>query len=366
MPKTIKNKFYQNLTFEKFLQAHLRAKQRKMYKNDVLAFDLNLESNIVTLIKSIKNSTYHVGKYHSFTVYEPKERVIHALPYKDRVIHQWYVEEFIKPYIMPKFINSSFACLPDKGTHSASCAVQNLMRKYEKIYPDYYILKCDIRKFFYSIDINILYDIVKKYISDSALLRFTKQLIFENRPFENNLGIPIGNYTSQYFANIYLNELDQFIKRDLHIKEYVRYMDDFIILQKDKKSCIELKIQIEKFLKERLHLYLNEKSRYFPNKMGVNFCGYRIFTTHMLLRNSSKIKIKNCVRAWNKKYNTNTLDFDLTIQKLNSWLGHSSHCNSYNLQQKILKKCDFVLTDKTYQHITNNLIEDISTYNIEN
>lgn len=185
MPKTIKNKFYQNLTFEKFLQAHLRAKQRKMYKNDVLAFDLNLESNIVTLIKSIKNSTYHVGKYHSFTVYEPKERVIHALPYKDRVIHQWYVEEFIKPYILPKFISTTFACLPDKGTHKAVDEVQKHMRICKRNWKDFWILKCDIKKFFYSINPYILFDIMKKYISDKHLLYLTQILIF-NGPITPN------------------------------------------------------------------------------------------------------------------------------------------------------------------------------------
>lgn len=99
-----------------------------------------------------------------------------------------------------------------------------------------------------------------------------------------------GNYTSQYFANIYLNELDQYVKRILHIHEYVRYMDDFILLLPDKASCIEIKNTISNFLEEKLHLKLNSKSKYFPNKMGVNFCGYRIFHTHRLLRNSSKKK----------------------------------------------------------------------------
>ena len=147
MPKKIRNVFYKNLTFQKFVEAHNRAKKNKMFKNEVLTFDLNLESNIITIIRSIKNNTYKVGQYHSFTVYEPKERIIQSLPYRDRVVHQWYVEEFIKPYIMPKFINTSFACLPNKGTHKAVDSVQEMMRKYSKNYPDYYILKCDIKKY---------------------------------------------------------------------------------------------------------------------------------------------------------------------------------------------------------------------------
>lgn len=191
MPKKIKNVFYKNLTFEKFVAAHNRAKKNKMFKNEVLKFDLNLESNIISIINSIKNNTFKVGNYYSFIVYEPKERMIHSLPYKDRVIHQWYVEEFIKPYIMPKFINTSFACLPDKGTHKAVETVQKMMQKYSKKYPDYYVLKCDIKKYFNSIDTNILFNILKKYIDDKSLLKFTHQLIFENRPFDTPAGIPI-------------------------------------------------------------------------------------------------------------------------------------------------------------------------------
>ena len=191
MPKKIRNVFYKNLTFQKFVEAHNRAKKNKMFKNEVLTFDLNLESNIITIIRSIKNNTYKVGQYHSFTVYEPKERIIQSLPYRDRVVHQWYVEEFIKPYIMPKFINTSFACLPNKGTHKAVDSVQEMMRKYSKNYPDYYILKCDIKKYFYSIDSIVLFDILKNYIEDKALLRFTSKILFDNRPFDTNIGIPI-------------------------------------------------------------------------------------------------------------------------------------------------------------------------------
>ena len=118
-------------------------------------------------------------------------------------------------------------------------------------------------------------------------------------------------------------------------------MDDFVILLKTKQECIETKLKIEEFLKCHLKLELNDKSRYYPCKMGVNFCGYRIFTTHRLLRNSSKKKIKKNVKKWNILYHKNNLDIKTTLQSLNSWLGHSSHCNSYKLQQKVLNNCDF-------------------------
>lgn len=171
------------------------------------------------------------------------------------------------------------------------------------------------------------------------------------------LAFLFGNYTSQFFANIYLNELDQFIKRNLKIKYYCRYMDDFVLLAKTKNDCIELKKQIELFLHNHLHLELNNKSKYYPYSMGVNFCGYRIFTTHRLLRIDSKKKIKKNVKHWNKLYNKNKLDIHQTILSLNSWLGHSSHCNSYKLQTKILKNCNFLYLENTdYSNIENELI----------
>ena len=147
------------------------------------------------------------------------------MPYRDRIVHQWYIEEFIKPYIVPKFVNTTYACLTNKGTHRAVQEVQHQMRKFKRNFGDFWILKCDIRKFFYTIDPIILYKLMQKYIGDKKILELTKILIFNDSINCNSKGIPIGNYTSQFFANIYLNELDQYIKRTLKIKNYTRYMD---------------------------------------------------------------------------------------------------------------------------------------------
>ncbi len=345
MPKKIKNEFEKKLTFEKLLQAHYRARKNKAYKNEVIKFEFNLENNLINLQNSLLNNTYKLGKYYSFIVYDPKIRKIDALPYKDRIVHQWYVEEFIKPYIVPKFISNSFACLSNKGTHKAVEEVQHQMQVKKRNDGDFWILKCDIRKFFYSINPVILFNIIKRYISDEKLLNLTRILIFNGPVNYTQIGIPIGNYTSQFFANIYLNELDQFIKRELKLRYYARYMDDFVLLINTKKECIEIKKIIENFLTLNLNLELNEKSRYYPCKMGVNFCGYRIFPTHRLLRISSKKKIKKRVKKWNNLYHQNQLDYKCAFQSLNSWIGHSSHCNCYKLQQKIIKSCDFIYKD---------------------
>lgn len=194
------------------------------------------------------------------------------MPYRDRIVHQWYIEEFIKPYIVPKFVNTTYACLTNKGTHRAVQEVQHQMRKFKRNFGDFWILKCDIRKFFYTIDPVILYKLMQKYIGDKKILELTKILIFNDSINCNSKGIPIGNYTSQFFANIYLNELDQYIKRTLKIKNYTRYMDDFVLILKSKKDCIIYKKYIEDFLEKTLKLQLNSKSKYYPYKMGVNFC----------------------------------------------------------------------------------------------
>lgn len=336
------------------LLAHNRSKKNKTYRKEVIKFELNLESNIINLVNDIKNSKYEIGEYREFLILDPKERLIKALPYRDRIVHQWYIEEFIIPYIVPKFIHTTFACLKDKGTHNAVDQTQKYMRACEKTNKNFWILKCDIKKFFYNIDKNILFNIVAKYMRDNDLISFTHKLLFDN---ESNIGIPIGNYTSQYFANIYLNELDQFVKRVLKLKYYVRYMDDFVIMLDSKEECKKYKDVIETFLNNNLKLQLNDKSRYYPSAMGVNFCGYRIFTTHKLLRTSSKKKIKQKVKKWNKRWHNQKLNINNTVQSLNSWIGHASHCNSYHLQKKIINKCDFLLNDNLFIEREKEIID---------
>lgn len=357
MPKKIKNCFYEKLNFEKLMQAHKRARVHKAYKSEIITFEFNLENNITNLLNNIKNKKYHLGKYREFKIYEPKERIIKALPYIDRIVHQWYVEEFIKPYFVPKLITSTFACISDRGTHKAVLQIQKYMRIYKRNYGDFWVLKCDISKFFYNINPYILFNILKRSIDDKELLAFTKLLIFDSRDESfGSVGIPIGNYTSQFFANIYLNELDQYVKRVLKVKYYVRYMDDFILLLKSKEECKKIKSIIENFLNDNLKLSLNNKSRYYPYKMGVNFCGYRIFTTHRLLRLNSKKKIKKHVKHWNHLYSTGRLNVYNTMQSLNSWLGHTRHCDSFKLQHKILNNCNFLVNDKSYEYVEKDLI----------
>lgn len=338
MCKSIKKQFYNKLTYLKLLEAHDRAKQGKTNKKEVILFEMDLETNVMNLYRNLKNGKYKMGKYREFTIYEPKERIIKALPYVDRIVHQWYIEEFIKPFIVPKFVTSSFACLENKGTHAAVKTLQKYMRLMKKKNPDYYVLKCDIKKYFYTINKNILFNIMKSYISDKKLLQLTEIFIFDNNDVK---GIPIGNYTSQFFANIYLDKLDHLIKDKLRVKYYVRYMDDFVLLLNNKEEAKQILKEITEFLEKKLDLELNKKTRYYPNKLGIDFCGYKIYDTHIKIRKRSIVKIKRKIKVWNNLYAQDKLDFHNFLLCFNSFKGHIKHGNCYNLYNKLVSTIDF-------------------------
>ena len=339
MSKTIKNVWNEKFTMDKFLEAHIRARKGKMSDKEVLAFEMDLETNIMNLMKKIENNTFRFGKYRTFVIWEPKRRVIKSLPYQDRVVHQWYVEEFIKPYMLPRFIYHTYACLPQKGGHKAVDDLQIMMRKMKRKYQHYYILKCDIKDYFHSINRNILFQLMKEKISDKKLLKFTHKIIFDE---SDDTGIPIGNYTSQFFANIYLNELDHYVKEVLKIKYYVRYMDDFIILCENKEQAKQYYELTENFVKEHLKLEFNRKSRYYPNSLGVDFCGYITYETHRKVRKRSKKGMRKKIKKWNEEFEKGTLDLYEVQRCWNSWLGHISHADTFHLMNRYKEKMNFL------------------------
>lgn len=337
MSKTIRNTFDSKLTFENLIKAHYRTSKTKRSSKYVMTYEIDLETNILNLYRDIKNNKYKLGKYREFKVMEPKERIIKALPYKDRIVQSWYIEEFIKPFIVKRFISDNYACIEGKGTHLAVKNLQKYMIKMNREFSNYYILKCDIKGFFYNIDKKILLSILKKYISDKKLLGFTLILLSNL----DEIGIPIGNYTSQFFANIYLNELDHFIKDTLNVKYYLRYMDDFILLIDSKDKTRELLLKINEFVNTILHLKLNKKTSYYPKDKGVDFCGYKIFETHILLRKRSVKKVKKIVRKANNDYIYAHLDIKDTETKLSAFKSYSKHANTYNIRQAIYNEILF-------------------------
>ena len=222
MPKTIRNKYYKYLSYEKLLEAHNKSKKGKGNRKEIILFNLKQEEYIMWLYKQLKSKRYKHGGYTEFYVTEPKLRKIEKSKYIDRIVHRWLVDNFLKPAFVPQFIYNSYACLEEKGMHKACLDLQKTIKHCNNIWNNYYILKMDVSKYFDSINKEILLNIIKRKIKDKNLIWLIQEILYAQK---REKGLEIGNYTSQMFANIYLNEIDQYVKHKLKIKYYFRYMD---------------------------------------------------------------------------------------------------------------------------------------------
>lgn len=327
MSKTIKNQFEKYLTYEKLMEAHEKCQKGKKNRLNVIKFNLKKEEYIQWLYEQIKTNKYIHGNYVTFYVLEPKKRKIEAARYIDRVVHRWLVDNFLEPAFLPQFIDTTYACIKGKGMHKAARDVQNAMRICKKKYGEYYILKMDVAKYFQSIDKDILMSIIKRKIKDKNILRLIEQTIYRGR---DESGIPIGNLSSQLFANLYYNEADQYIKHKLKVRYYFRYMDDSIILMQKKEDIKLIKENIEQFINDKLKLEFNSKTNIFKNKQGVNFCGYKINEYRMKLRNKGKRKIKNNIKKLKWKIKNGEMTSKEAKKYLCGHFGYIKYANAYN------------------------------------
>lgn len=335
MPKTVRNKFYENLTYEKLLEAHIKSRKGKGYRKEIILFNLKQEEYIMYLLEKLKNKTYKHGGYTTFYISEPKVRKIEKSRYIDRIVHRWVVDNFLEPYFVPQFIYSSFACLKNKGMHKSAKYVQEKMQHCKRIWGEYYILKMDIAKYFDNINKNILLDIIKRKIKDENILWLIKEILFSQK---REKGLEIGNYTSQMFANIYLNEVDQYVKHKLKIKYYCRYLDDSVLMVKTKKEAKEALKKIQIFLKEKLELELNKKTQIFKNKQGVNFCGYKINEYRMKIRDKGKRKLKKKIKKLKYEIKIGKITSKEAHKYLAGHLGYIKIADVKNLTDKLFYK----------------------------
>lgn len=223
MPKTIRNEYDKKLSYESLMQAHKKSKKGKGYRKEIILFNLKQEEYIQYLYENLKKGTYRHSNYATFYIQEPKERKIEKSKYIDRIVHRWVVDNFLEPYFVTNFISTSYACIKGRGMHKAVKKVQKDMLHLTRTWKEYYIVKMDIKKYFENIDKDILYQILNRKIKDKKLKWLIKEILYSNG---GKTGLAIGNYTSQVFANIYLNEVDQYVKHKLKEKYYYRYMDD--------------------------------------------------------------------------------------------------------------------------------------------
>lgn len=319
---------YEYITsFKNLLEVWEVFSRDKKHKKDVSVFALNLFENLKVLEKELQEKTYKHGIYEHFIVNDPKKRDIHKASVKDRIVHHLLVKE-LYPYFDKKFIHDSYSCRVNKGTHKAIFRFESFSRKVSKNNTKTcWVLKCDIKKFFANIDHNILKEILAKQIQDKDTLNLLENIIgsFSARKDLAENGLPLGNLTSQLLVNVYMNEFDQYVKHILKVKYYIRYADDFVILDINKIELENFLSQISEFLKNNLKLTLHPDKVFIKTlASGVDFLGWVHFPYHRVLRTSTKRRMFRNLQT-NQKLNT-----------IASYLGMLSHGDSYELSKQLL------------------------------
>ncbi|MBI5731735.1 MAG: group II intron reverse transcriptase domain-containing protein [Candidatus Magasanikbacteria bacterium] len=367
--------FHNLIKLENIFEAWYEFKKGKSNKPDVMLFESKLEDNIFQLYQELSTKTYFHQPYHTFHIWDPKFRIISKASVRDRVVHH-LLYKYLEKIFQPIFIDHSYSCQVGKGIHKAVDDLDNALRQATKNYTqNIWYLKLDIKKFFASVDHGILLKILKKKIFDADILWLLSEVIRsyggvchsrENGNPEiagtffldprlcgddnRDVGIPIGNLTSQIFANIYMNELDYFAEFSLKEKYYFRYADDFVFLHTDKSHLEGLKDAICQFVEDKLHLTIH------PNKItlqkfsqGLDFLGYVLLPHYRVLRTKTKKrmfkKIKKKVEEFNEELIT---DFELN-QSAQSYLGMLTHCQGYNLETEL--KNEIWLNKKSEQSL---------------
>ena len=346
--KPIKGLWEQIVSYENLLEAYKSAAKGKRFRPEVLIYTDDLEHNLSRLQSDLMNGTYKTGRYHEFYVYEPKKRLVMALPFYDRVA-QWAIYRVLNPYLAKGYIKDSYACIDGRGIHAASARLKYFAGLIERENGGKgYYLKLDISKYFYRINHEVLLKLLRKRFGDRELISVLERIVCSDVPFGLPLGaspgeskriygvgMPIGNLTSQMFANFYLNELDQYIKRELKAHCYVRYMDDMIIVAKEKSELHEYRRKIERFLNRELKLNLNEKTTIRPLSLGIDFCGYKVWSTHIKLRKQTALKMKRRLKKLEKDYAVGAASLDDVKRTLASYNGALSHCDGYLLSREV-------------------------------
>lgn len=339
--------FDEVFTFEHLYRSYLIARKGKRNKNSTEKYEMNALECTNYLFYQLKNNKYKIGKYKEFYVYEPKKRLIMSLPFKDRVVQHCLCDYYLGPLLEKSMIYDNYANRENKGTHKALYRLEDYFHKFYRHYRDNgYVLKCDISKYFYSIDHNILKNILSKYIKDMKI----SNLIFQIIDSTENPGLPIGNQTSQWFAIFYMSCLDHFIKEKLHIKYYERYMDDFLLIHNDKEYLKYCKSEISNYVENELKLKLNNKTQIFPLKNGVDFLGFHTYLTETgkvirKVRRNSKKEMNNKLKKFKKLYIMGKISKEQIDKSYKSWIGHASHSNSYHLIKNMNKKYKEIFKD---------------------
>lgn len=324
--------------FSNLYEAFIQSRKGKRWKGATNRFEINALENVIQLQHSLETKTYKLGKYNVFPVYEPKPRTIKSISFKHKVVQRSLCDNVLEPIFERSLIYDNYACRKGKGVHAGLDRTSEFFRRYYREHgTEGWILKCDIEKYFDSIDHDILKQIIRIYIQDEEILNLLDMIIDS---IEGS-GVPIGNQTSQWFAVIFLNAFDHFIKEKLRIKMYIRYMDDFVLIHHDKEYLKYCKREIIKFL-DGLNLKLNHKSHIFPLRNGVDFLGFHTYITETgkvirKVRRDSKKRVKRKLKKFKELYNTGKRTKEEIDRAFESWVAHAEQGNCYHLIQNMRK-----------------------------
>ena len=342
---TYKNLWQQLCSFDNLLAAYQQAVKNKSCNPHVIEFEQHWLFHLCTLLRELKNQTYTPKPLRTFVLRDPKTRVICVSHFRDRIIHHALIN-VLKPLFEPRFIYDSYASRKGKGTHVALKRFDVFVRKVTKNGKPsknaYYFnqfsgfaLKADIQHYFQTVDHQVLLELIQKTVKDSQVIWLVKKILNNYHSIAPEKGMPLGNWTSQFFANIYLNELDQYVKHTLKAKYYIRYVDDFVILHHSYRKLQQYELLIKEFLgtlKLQLHPH---KCKIIPLSRGVSFLGFRVFYTHKLVRSRNLRKIKKRIAQKIEEYKSGSCSAQDVFELLHSWNSYAMHGNTYHLREKL-------------------------------
>ncbi len=345
--KAYRHLYPQVCSFENLYQAYKAAARGKRGRADVAAFERTLEDNLLALQAELEGQAYRPGPYRNFVVREGKRRLISAAPFRDRVVHHTLVR-VIEPIFERRFIHDSYACRVGKGTHRALDRCTQFARRYP------YVLRCDVVQFFPAMDHEVLRQILAQVIADPQVLWLVDRILESGQgilageydmvwfPGDDLMaalrprGLPIGNLTSQFWANVYLDPLDQFVKRDLKCRAYLRYCDDFLLFGEGKRQLWQWRQAILDFL-PRLRLKLHEReSTVFPVRAGIPFLGWHVFPTHRRLKRRNGVAFARRFRRLWAAYRAGEITQERLNASVQGWVAHAAHGNTWGLRRALL------------------------------
>ncbi len=344
------NLYPQIINFNNIYLAARKAQKGKRFQHNVLQFNYNLETELLKIQQELKHKTYQPGTYRTFHLRDIKTRLISAAPYRDRVVHHALCN-IIVPIFERTFISDTYANREGYGTHKALRRFTDFARSSR------YVLQCDIRKYFPSIDHQILKQLIRRKIKCQDTLWLIDKIIDNSNeqeqvihyfpgddlltPIERRHGLPIGNLTSQWMANIYVSGFDHFVKEQLKVTKYVRYVDDFALFSDDHSFLQDARLNIENYLAE-LRLKIHPiKSQLFATKYGASFLGFRIFPDNIKVRNQNLTRARKRLKQLQKNYAQGNIDIQDIKRSLNSWEAHLKHGDTWQLRQQIFNSLVF-------------------------